>query len=1202
MDPSSPLSSSWDDNSPLPEKQAPSPFGALSTLASAAFSHMPGAGLGQAAVSLGSDMVGQVAGNLYGVGKSIADGSFGSKQGSRDAFRTAQQAAEDMHYTPSTQQGRDIVEGIQAAPAAITGSHMGFGPLPELMSQVTRGRGVNSNDIRVLGKQGIEGVREFKNIPDDFANARQGVNRESAFGGNTMGSKLEAAATDIGDYAANRQSQGLSPIPGVPKTMVDAFGPQRMSMFEGKNSATYPHAKAAQASAMEAANEHPNDIWNKTNIMRFYDGNQLHEIPSYKATSSMNESHIDQFDLTLPDVFHFPEIYKAYPQLANITVVSDKMHNNTVGYFSPSHDAIFINENMLKPVKPTSNSEEAIAEAEAVNEQRQKKLNRFFKHETQHVIQKIEKIGGGGSEKDFPDAHEIQQAQALEQYMGKHNVSSAEAANYIEKKTGTRPSVKAIAYATLGQGSLIKETDPVQRYRLIDGEVLARLAGGDRGEQPPHILKQFNPLDRRPKNMFTNEPASSDVVEGFGRKMIRQRNYGIDVDPADMITRKGKSMGIPTFTRTQGLPNAVDIDTMKASLALGNNKSIEPVDPRASFKALVAKNNEEKALKQAEEEARGPRTLEQRMKDQAELEEMRNFKPTVEQMKAEIASGKVDVNKAVKEKGGNWVDKWVDHALSQFRAEIPKFNVSKPFTQAQGNYLRRYYPEIQDAYYTEFNESGKHGMHYGKDMWDWLAKNHPQVLDDLVKEQSVGHSLNNWVDKRLKSYIKNDMGTPTDPVRDLADQGISHIQGIEDVPAYKNIAAEHRLINKMPEEGYAKTEAGKVWEANSDSAIMSDKAKNFASDYTAAAKQQPYLLELAEKSPGTRIYRPETSLTGLGFDHLLDELRNALDPNSGLPRNLLKTPKDLERMTVPDAVRHVHKINEYRAKQMEKTAAEDMKDFPAIKTYENGNKWHELKLPAISEKAAQLLAEDPLFGIPQQVRDSWDRKIHRDLDIEGIHDTESDEFRDEYTQREQDLAQDYFRRHPNHDQEAYNKLEKALKNEGDLMGHCVGGYCPEVASGASRIFTLRDKRNRPHVTIEAVPETYTDATGEYTNKPNGKLDIAQIKGKQNAAVIDKYHEYVLDYLNSMHNLGDVNDLKNINAIDLDYLVNHPTESPNKLAVKQLRKQNPDLPRFMDVDKLKELINAQKPEGHKKGGMIHRKVTPDEMRFAISMRT
>ena len=73
--------------------------------------------------------------------------------------------------------------------------------------------------------------------------------------------------------------------------------------------------------------------------------------------------------------------------------------------------------------------------------------------------------------------------------------------------------------------------------------------------------------------------------------------------------------------------------------------------------------------------------------------------------------------------------------------------------------------------------------------------------------------------------------------------------------------------------------------------------------------------------------------------------------------------------------------------------------------------------------------------------------------------------------------------------------EQALANESNHMGHCVGnlgfGYLNRVQRGQIEIYSLRDSRNVPHVTIE---------------KAGSK--IAQIKGKGNSAVAEKYWDYV----------------------------------------------------------------------------------------------
>jgi hypothetical protein len=42
----------------------------------------------------------------------------------------------------------------------------------------------------------------------------------------------------------------------------------------------------------------------------------------------------------------------------------------------------------------------------------------------------------------------------------------------------------------------------------------------------------------------------------------------------------------------------------------------------------------------------------------------------------------------------------------------------------------------------------------------------------------------------------------------------------------------------------------------------------------------------------------------------------------------------------------------------------------------------------------------------------------------------------------------------------------ALGKEGQLMGHCVGGYCSDVRTHSSHIYSLRDPKNGPHVTFE----------------------------------------------------------------------------------------------------------------------------------------
>ena len=78
----------------------------------------------------------------------------------------------------------------------------------------------------------------------------------------------------------------------------------------------------------------------------------------------------------------------------------------------------------------------------------------------------------------------------------------------------------------------------------------------------------------------------------------------------------------------------------------------------------------------------------------------------------------------------------------------------------------------------------------------------------------------------------------------------------------------------------------------------------------------------------------------------------------------------------------------------------------------------------------------------------------------------------------------------------------ALDREGKLMSHCVGSYAAAVASSHVVIYSLRDARNQPHVTIEL-------------NQRSEPPTINQVKGKSNAPPVGKYAGYVRDFLNDL---------------------------------------------------------------------------------------
>ena len=91
--------------------------------------------------------------------------------------------------------------------------------------------------------------------------------------------------------------------------------------------------------------------------------------------------------------------------------------------------------------------------------------------------------------------------------------------------------------------------------------------------------------------------------------------------------------------------------------------------------------------------------------------------------------------------------------------------------------------------------------------------------------------------------------------------------------------------------------------------------------------------------------------------------------------------------------------------------------------------------------------------------------------------------------------------------------KQAFQREGKLMKHCIGGY---IATNNSINYSLRDKNNTPHCTIEI--------TNNY---------VKQIKGKTNGIVKPKYINYVLNFLNEQDIQIDNDEMLNIGYALID---------------------------------------------------------------------
>lgn len=530
-------------------------------------------------------------------------------------------------------------------------------------------------------------------------------------------------------------------------------------------------------------------------------------------------------------------------------------------------------------------------------------------------------------------------------------------------------------------------------------------------------------------------------------------------------------------------------------------------------------------------------------------------------------------------------------------------------------------------------------------------------------------AINSWLDKKLTNYIRNEMATPEDPLRLQADEfagrkakllaekdkqlekataDLERAQAERGVPPEVLTRSQARIrelkrerdyieaqtgLHFMPEQAqgvgprnrmeaekvlrragasdeqnvaraYAESDVAKAWENTSDATVNPAAAGDYlnlarSSGYDLMMQKNPWL---AKVPPETPVYEPVIShyRDELGFGHLADELRNAMNPASGLPEKLLLTPEKLQKMSVAQAVKHVDDINAWRAVQEREAnaaraanaATSVVKEYP-----EQGMRWVELKLPD---------------EIPGEEMTGALGETYRNLSPEA----------------QAAVREDFMK---NRGRAA---LEDALKYEGEMLSHCVGGYCNEVLSGRSRIMSLRDAEGRPRVTVELQParqskhplysqymdevvkpggeyaEQYIDKTlrrhprGDYTQETvlSDKIDadfpkwlesthperlaelkslpppVIQIKTKGNKLAAEEDIPYVLDFLNSQP-FDYVNDLPR-GIIDIKEYSGSLADTAQELFNKRfLTKQ--------EMDKARRLDKKRKDQtpGFSKGGVV-----------------
>jgi hypothetical protein len=378
----------------------------------------------------------------------------------------------------------------------------------------------------------------------------------------------------------------------------------------------------------------------------------------------------------------------------------------------------------------------------------------------------------------------------------------------------------------------------------------------------------------------------------------------------------------------------------------------------------------------------------------------------------------------VKPKGGNWLNRSVEDELKPLLAKGMINNREIPYGPEFDVAIRQRIEDLKQAA-SQPDYKGGAGR---------VAEHLERELENPRTNEAA---LNKWIQSNLTNYVKKEMATPEDPVRRLAEEGIVSFPVAED-PRYWNRFGESAR-NQYDGTQMAQSDLAKQWENRSDTMIGKDTAQQHQDMMHLAPGMYEQADEYIKKlPPETTLYK--TSGAGgrfnprdLGFDHVLDVLRQ--DVAEGRIR-----PEQLNKVSMEQAVRRTYEYDQEMAKRMRETALKQQEGFPIHKEYPEGYKWIEL-------------APQPKDAL----RKKHEEYVRRDFpDIEKYDPYGFEEYVKDSMNSSRVIDQ--------------QQLADALRYEGNTMGHCVGGYCPDVVEGKTRIFSLRDAKGEPHVTVEVRPK------------------------------------------------------------------------------------------------------------------------------------
>ena len=201
-----------------------------------------------------------------------------------------------------------------------------------------------------------------------------------------------------------------------------------------------------------------------------------------------------------------------------------------------------------------------------------------------------------------------------------------------------------------------------------------------------------------------------------------------------------------------------------------------------------------------------------------------------------------------------------------------------------------------------------------------LANLRSPVFSNVVGTEGA-EALDNWMNTKLRKFILNEMGSKNDSVRLAADEGFTLGPG-----DYEKLADDAISENTQTAGTYL----------NRYNMFMDDDFISLGDGTpmreSAMGKQ---IIKLVEENPWLSKVPPETVIrdvdeyaltNNLNFQHMIDEIQNAMDPNTTLPRQLQISPKDLKKISMRQMVEKISKINDWRMKEADKVGKKELLD------------------------------------------------------------------------------------------------------------------------------------------------------------------------------------------------------------------------------------------------------------------------------------